>query len=226
MAPKNTNSPSAQGTPSTAAPNMHSAMGAAFKPVPAVVKPAQGGSSPASAAAQSVSTKKQEVPRQGPAAYGVHAPGGGAGQVVVNPNDAGDFPSLGDTSLVGRASGVKAAGVTSNGRAGGVENKAPPLSVQMNPAAAPVFVPVAQPRAFDVNSFRNGMIFKASNTTYGECLQRQVCFHSAMIVSYSEYMPLVAAHVCLEFTMKARTRLWTTRAVHPGCKFESGESWE
>ena len=94
--------------------------------------------------------------------------------MVVNPQDQGDFPSLGDTSLVGRA--------TSGVRAGGIENRPQSNSGHMNPSVAPVFVPAAakqpvpapQPRVYNQNSFTNGMIFKANNSTYGECLQRQL----------------------------------------------------
>jgi len=97
--------------------------------------------------------------------FAVHAPGGGAGNRVINPQDKGDFPSLGDTSVVGRST---------NGAAGrGIENRPPSNSGHMIPAA-PAFVPAQQPRVYNQNSFKNGMIFKANNNTYGECLRRQV----------------------------------------------------
>jgi len=111
----------------------------------------------------------------GPAsAYVVHAPGRGAGPVVVNPSD---FPSLDDTSMVGRATGLAAA--TNRARTGtGAAESRTAQSGHLNPSAAPMFVPVVtpqvQPRVYKTDSFTNGMIFKANNQTYGECLQRQV----------------------------------------------------
>ena len=107
------------------------------------------------------------------AAYAVHAPGGGAGQVVVPAHDTSEFPSLGDTSLVGRA--VPAG----NGLQNGTGNRPCPASSNLNPATAQAFVPVPRPPVRHAQEtykkpFLNGMIFKADDKTYGECLQRQL----------------------------------------------------
>lgn len=113
---------------------------------------------------------KQHVARQA-AAYAVHAPGGGAGQVVVTANDTSEFPALGDTSLVGRA--LQAG----DGSQSGTDNRHSPAASNLNPATAQAFVPVPRPpirHVQEYKSFRNGMIFKADGHTYGECLQRQL----------------------------------------------------
>ena len=52
-------------------------------------------------------------------------------EVVVNPQDQGSFPSIGDSSLVGRA--------TSDARAGGIENRPPSNSGHMNPSVGGVY---------------------------------------------------------------------------------------
>lgn len=122
---------------------------------------------------------------QGAAAYGVPARHGGVGAVVVRAEGPSDFPSLGDSSIVGRATNSAA---NDNRGTGGIENRAP--QAHMNAAAAaPAFVPLhqlqQQPRVFDENFFTNGMVFKANNKTYGECLQRQVTHTHSLSLSHS-----------------------------------------
>ena len=120
--------------------------------------------------------KNPQASNQPPAGapYGVPAPAGGAGKVVVRDVE---FPPLENTSLVGRSTKPLSTPPSSSGRgssAGGIENKPPQdsRSVGHVAASAPAFVPM--PRMVDETSFANGMIFKANNQTYGECLKRQV----------------------------------------------------
>ena len=116
-------------------------------------------------------TKRQTKNAQaGPVA--VHSPGKGAGPTVVKTENPAEFPSLGDSSLVGRTRTAVAA--SAKGSSIVKENSTPNATAM--PASVPETrsSPQAEPRVYDDGSFTNGVIFKANNQTYGECLQRQL----------------------------------------------------
>ena len=126
---------------------------------------------PAAAAGQPAAVKQRAAAP--PAAYAVHAPHGGAGNVVVEADDTSEFPTLGDTSIVGRSVAAAASGLQKINI-----NQISPAATNLNAATAQAFVPVPNPAAqeprFSAHMFKNGMIFKANERTYGECLQRQL----------------------------------------------------
>jgi hypothetical protein len=154
-------------------PRHHSRTPAAANPEPAKPPVAAQPAATKQPAAAGQSAAVKEAAAAPPAAYAVHAPHGGAGHVVVEAHNTSEFPSLGDTSVVGRIGGPAA-----NGLQNVNVNQISPAASNLNPATAQAFVPVpkpaAQPRRFSADTFKNGMIFKANDQTYGECLRRQL----------------------------------------------------